>query len=170
MRSRPLTIGMVLTLAAGAALSCANPVHGDAVDALGGEVGGVGPGPRHRPGQPCLVCHGGDGPAPDFAIGGTIYATRAGPAPLPDVRVVLRDAAGVERTAVSNEVGNFWIPTGAWSPTYPVFVRLDYTALGKPAISAEMVTRIGGNGGCAFCHYGSDNETFHMPHVFMSDK
>ena len=41
-----------------------------------GDFDGISPGPTHRAGQQCLVCHGGDGPGPDFAFAGTIYATR----------------------------------------------------------------------------------------------
>jgi hypothetical protein len=160
----------LLFAAGGASSSCANPVHSDAVDAQGGEAPGVREGPTHRPGQPCLVCHGGDGPGPDFSFGGTIYATRAGKEALPGVTVVLRDATGTERRETTNEVGNFYITKDTWSPTMPVLVRLEYTPRGQKTITSEMVSRVGGNGGCAYCHFDPDNTATHMPHVYMSEK
>ena len=66
---------------------------------------------------------------------------------------------------VSNASGNFYISKIEWSPTNPVFVRLDYNRVSK-----DMVSRIGGRGDCAYCHYGADNEASHMPHVYMSEK
>ena len=146
-------------------VACPNPNHTDAISDLGGEVDGVGPGPRHRPGQPCLTCHGGSGPGPDFVIGGTIYATRNGTAALSGVAVVLTDAAQSHKTLTSNDVGNFYLPSEQWTPTYPISVKLVYGGVTK-----EMNSLIGRNGGCAFCHYGSDNEASHMPPVFMSDQ
>jgi hypothetical protein len=56
-----------------AAVGCDDPVHDDAVTALGGEDPNVPIGALHRPGQPCLVCHGGSGPAAlAFSVGGTV--------------------------------------------------------------------------------------------------
>ena len=169
---RPLSLFTLIVLAAGAAAStsCANPVHSDAVAALGDEAPGVGPGPTHRPGQPCLVCHGGDGPGPDFAIGGTIYAKRNGADALPGVTVSLTDATGATKTPVSNAVGNFYLTQQEWSPTFPIFVRLLYTDPNTKKVTVkDMSTRMGGNGACAFCHHGPDNETFHMPPVYLSE-
>jgi hypothetical protein len=33
-----------------------------------------------------------------------------------------------------------------------------------------METRIARSGGCAFCHYGADEEATHMPPVFLRQK
>ena len=41
----PRSAWLVVALGAAASASCFNPVHSDAVNALGGEGGGVGPGP-----------------------------------------------------------------------------------------------------------------------------
>ena len=61
------------------ARATSNPVHDNEVAALGPEDPSVPPGPDHRPGQPCLVCHGGSGPASaQFAVGGTVYAAQIG--------------------------------------------------------------------------------------------
>ncbi|CAN5923878.1 hypothetical protein BH11MYX4_BH11MYX4_68230 [soil metagenome] len=170
MQNLSLLTLIVLAAGAAASASCANPVHSDAVAALGDEAPGERPGSTHRAGQPCLVCHGGDGPGPDFAIGGTIYAKRNGGQARPGVTVSLTDATGSTKTPVSNEVGNFYLTKQEWSPSYPVFVSLLYTdPITKKVVSKDMISRIGGNGGCGFCHHGPDNETFHMPPVFLSE-
>lgn len=159
---RPQHLLLCLGLAA-----CPNPNHADAVDALGDEANGVGPGPNHRPGQPCLTCHGGSGPGPDFVIGGTIYAVRNGTQALSGVQVSITDANGSPAPSrlVSNSVGNFYLESERWSPTYPLAVSLTYDGQTK-----KMNSLIGRNGGCAFCHYGPDDEASHMPPVFMSDQ
>ena len=169
-----------LVVAALGAVACINPVHQDEVAALGGEVNNETPGEDHRPGQPCLVCHGGQGPGPDFAIAGTVYRTRgvggereaalARPRDGSEsVTVVLTDAARTEHRNVANGVGNFFVRSNDWAPVYPVRVRLEYRGSGKTA-DKEMVSFIGRNGGCASCHHGKDNEPSHMPPVFMFDK
>ena len=167
MRLLPLLPFVALVLVA----ACANPVRADAVAALGDEAPGVSPGPEHRPGQPCLTCHGGDGPGPDFAIAGTIFETRGSDKPLKGVAVTLTDANRDTRQPVSNTVGNFYLRAAEWSPTFPVFVSLTYAdpATGKN-VSIDMLTRLGGNGGCASCHHGADNEPSHMPPVFLRQK
>ena len=55
--------------------SCADdPVDDMAVAALGDEVPNIPPGPYHRAGQPCSVCHGGQGPASTvFSMAGTVF-------------------------------------------------------------------------------------------------
>ncbi|MDB5216578.1 MAG: hypothetical protein JWO86_4505 [Myxococcaceae bacterium] len=152
------------TLAAFASTSCFDPVHSDEVNALGGEVNGVGPGPNHRPGQPCRACHGGSGPAsPEFTIAGTVYAQRDVAAAKSGVTVTITDATGATRQLTSNDVGNFYISIDQWSPVFPVNVKLDF-----PGVPTKgMVTPIGRNGACASCHYGADNELTHMPPVFL---
>jgi len=130
----------------------------------------VRPGPNHRPGQDCLTCHGGDGPgSPDFSIAGTIYSARNVLEPLAGASVVLTDAKGSTRSAVTNEVGNFYIAADRWSPSYPLFVELDDPRADEGGVK-KMATRIGRYGGCAFCHYGSDDEPTHMPPVFLRQK
>ena len=148
--------------------SCVDPVHDDAVSALGGEAAGVEPGARHRPGQPCLACHDGRGPGkPDFSAAGTIYATRSGTAPLQDAQVTLQDATGSMHVTKTNDVGNFYVTKSEWSPTFPVFVRLDFNGMRK-----IMQTRIGQTADCGYCHAGPrpKGDPVHMPPVFMEDK
>jgi cytochrome c553 len=165
MSTRRLASVLLGIVSAGAAASCFDPVHADAVAELGPEKNGERPGARHRAGQPCLVCHGGKGPgSPEFSVAGTVYATRGGGAPLGDVDVVLTDAAKHEERLVTNEVGNFYARADQLTPDFPLFVRLEYGGTTK-----EMTTRIGGNGACASCHRG-DGDDAHMPGVFMRDK
>lgn len=166
MRALPFVILAALALAAGT--SCANPVHTDAVAALGDEAPGVPPGETHRAGQPCSTCHGGEGPGPDFAVAGTIYEARGVAKAMPGVTVTLTDANGDSRQPLSNEVGNFFLRSQDWAPAYPVYASLSYVdpVTGKKD-SATMISRIGGNRGCAFCHHGADNEPSHMPPVYL---
>ena len=64
-------------LLAAAVVACVDESHELQVQALGGEAPGVSPGPLHRPGQPCLVCHGEPGPASHkFVMAGTVYAVQ----------------------------------------------------------------------------------------------
>ena len=164
-------LGYVMAaLAASSSASCIDPVHSDEVAALGPEDEGVRMGPTHRPGQPCLVCHSAPGPGIQFVIAGTIFLSRGGGLPAAGTNVEISDATGknVLQTVQTNEVGNFYISADQWSPgpTFPLFMRLvDERAevMGKK----EMQTAIGRNGGCAFCHYGDDNQPTHMPPVFL---
>lgn len=163
-------LSMAAALVATMSVSCFDPVHADQVAALGPEVPGVPEGKFHRAGQPCRTCHGGDGPGdPEWSIAGTVYRVRGEPTAIDAVRVIVRDssAPAAERTLTSNAVGNFYIAMGDWSPTFPVFVRLEYGE-GPTLRTAEMLTPIGRNGGCNFCHYGADNEPTHMPPVFLA--
>jgi len=144
--------------------ACLDPQHGDAVEDLGPEVAGIRTGPTHRAGQPCTTCHSGKGPgSPEFVAAGTIYASRINLVAMPGVTVVLTDANGSTETAVSNEVGNFYIESSRWSPTYPVHVELQSGAFTK-----QMKTRIGRNAGCGFCHQGTGDSS-HSPAVFLKD-
>ncbi|CAN5923943.1 hypothetical protein BH11MYX4_BH11MYX4_31880 [soil metagenome] len=158
----------VTLLIALASVSCLDPVHSDAVAALGGEKNGESPGPFHRAGQPCLTCHSGQGPgSPEFSVAGTIYATRTGTDGLAGVQVTLLDANGSSHVAQTNRVGNFYVVKTDWDPAYPLFVRLDLD--GKKKV---MKTRIGGQGACAFCHNGprpGGNGTKMSP-VFFEDR
>src|SRR5690606_33596927 len=78
MRRAPraaLSIPLVAALAALGATACGDPVLDARIEALGGEVDGVEPGEFHRPGQPCVLCHGKyGGEEPEMSVGGTIFA------------------------------------------------------------------------------------------------
>lgn len=156
-----LAVVPALVLAASAA-SCMDPVHSDAVDALGPEAAGVPEGPTHRPGQPCTVCHGGSGPgSPEFSVAGTVYVTRDARDPAIGADVVLTDARGASRTFRTNEVGTFYSSKAEWVPAFPLQVTVSYGGTSKP-----MKTLVGGDGGCARCHRDPE-DSGHMPHVYV---
>jgi hypothetical protein len=139
-------LALLLVLAAPAA--CMDPVHDDAVKALGPEAPGVPPGPLHRPGQPCLTCHGGEGPADsEFSLAGTVYLLQYEEVPAPSATVVIEDVDGVAGTVTTNEVGSFWVNADKWRPTYPLELSVKYGI-----ITSRMNGNVGRAGSCADCH------------------
>lgn len=82
-------------------------------DSLGPETG-VEPGPLHRPGQPCLACHGEDYSPGDavFAVAGTVYLRASDPVGLEGAVVTLVDDAGRELSVTTNRAGNFMVQVG----------------------------------------------------------
>jgi len=143
--------------------SCMNPVHDEAVIALGDEAPGVRKGPLHRPGQPCLTCHGGDGPGPDFETAGTVYERRGETAPAANVVVNLEDSTGQKHTVTTNTAGNFYVETRRFTPTYPLYVTLT-----RGDTKQEMTTRIGRRGGCADCHRAGGSQAL-VPAVYLEE-
>ena len=131
----------------GALASC-DPVHSDAVSALGGEAPGVRTGPLHRPGQPCLLCHDGKvGDPGEFSVAGTIFLNATGATPAPGVVVTLTSANGATHTLTSNAAGNFYASPGQFTPAYPMSVVLT-----SSSTVVRMSTLIGRAGACATCH------------------
>jgi hypothetical protein len=127
-------------------VGCADPVREQAVAALGGEDPGVEPGPLHRPGQPCLVCHDAAGPSV-FSLAGTVYARPEGRVPVAKVTVELIDADGQAFKAVTNCAGNFLVRPEDYTPRYPLWVTL---AVGDQKI--DMESPVFRDGSCASCH------------------
>ena len=130
--------------------ACVDVVHEDQVQALGGEQPGVPPGPLHRPGQPCLVCHGGSGPAStQFSLAGTITLTQGQPDPASGAQVTLEDISGNVVTFTTNQAGNFFVPLQSYAPQYPL--QVNGVMLGmNPA--PPMSTHISREGSCCGCH------------------
>lgn len=160
MRRAAVALGAALALAGFA--SCIDPIHQRNVEDLGGEQDGIRPGPRHRAGQPCLVCHGGQGPGePDFSFGGTVYETEGATTPAPNVVVRITDAKGREVTRTTNDVGNFYVRREELDPAFPAKVKLER---GKD--TAEMGSVIGGTGSCADCHVGAGGPS-KVPRVYL---
>ena len=157
---RPLSF----SLFAIAFAACGDPAHSQAVDDLGPEAPGVEEGPLHRPGQPCVTCHGASGPGPKFTVGGTVYAAEGRPEPAPGIVVNLTDARNRSASVRTNQVGNFYLEEKEWDPTYPVSVSL---AVGTRAI--DMRTKVGRSGSCADCHRGPGGPAT-MPGVFVEAK
>ena len=125
---------------------------------------------EHRPGQPCLLCHGTGHltkpPGGDvFVIAGTVYGTIDADEDdgLEDVAVVITDAQDREFTAMTNSAGNFMIDvdSGAsaprdkgkgklgipFTPTYPLSV-----VIRRDADEQVMRSHIWRDGSCAHCH------------------
>jgi hypothetical protein len=180
LRSRSL----VLLLLAAAAIACGDPAHDQAVSALGGEKGGVEPGPNHRPGQPCVVCHGGSGPASaQFSIGGTVFAIKGQPDPLVNAIVHITDSKGSTQDVTTNQAGNFYIPLSKWAPSYPLMkISIDcgpltsqspYTCgtgdANTPPATATMNTHVGREGSCAACHFGVPGPATRGPIYLATD-
>jgi hypothetical protein len=136
------------TLAAVASTSCVDEVHEQEVAALGSEQGQ--PGPTHRPGQPCLVCHGGLGPAKEvFSIGGTVYETQGGGDPAVGAVILIEDILGNTCNATSNTAGNFFLTPGQCSPHYPTDPTVTSA---NGSVLQQMETHVGRDGSCADCH------------------
>jgi hypothetical protein len=130
------------------ACACGDPTHDDAVSALGPEAPGVRPGPMHRPGQPCLACHGGDGPGnPTMAFAGTVYSSDASETPVPNALVRVADADGRGYEVTTNCAGNFWAPADDFTLTFPA-----NGAVTTPGAARVMLTHTNRAGSCSDCH------------------
>ena len=141
----PIVAALLLGLCAGA---CSDPIRTRAVDELGGEDPATPVGPLHRPGQPCLVCHGADGPAESrFSLAGTVYQLPDTVEPLGDVTVRFIDSTGAQYRVVSNCAGNFYVGAANFEPAWPVWMKIEWKSL-----SQEMISPSFREGSCAECH------------------
>ncbi len=138
---------LILTLSASLAfvLGCRyDPVPQHIINDLGPEEGT--PSALHRPGQPCVVCHGAYGGAsPPLAVAGTLFSVQDGAlTPASGILVTIVDSAGQTRKACSNKAGNFSVALDNWADAaYP---------LNPVAGGITMVSLIGRDGSCASCH------------------
>jgi hypothetical protein len=132
-------------------VACVDETHEEEVAALGPEQSGVPPGPTHRPGQPCLACHGGSGPAKtQFSLGGTVYETQGQTMPSVGSTVLIEDIEGnLWTTSPTNSAGNFFVLLSDFAPHYPA----QPTVIPENgANSISMATHIARDGSCADCH------------------
>jgi hypothetical protein len=137
--------------AASGSVACVDETHEEEVAALGPEQSGVPPGPTHRPGQPCLTCHGGSGPAKtQFSLGGTVYETEGQTMPSVGSEVLVEDIEGnLWTTSPTNSAGNFFVLLSDFAPHYPA----QPTVIPEDgAQSILMTTHIARDGSCADCH------------------
>jgi hypothetical protein len=147
-----------------ALLSCSDPVHDSAVQSLGPEDPLVSPGPGHRPGQPCLACHGGSGPAiARFIVGGTVYAKQGGGQPADRALVAIEDVDGHIVTATTNSVGNFYVSVGESALRYPTQVLVSSPNGDQ---TSQMFSLSNRDGSCADCHFSPPGPTSPGP-VFL---
>jgi len=147
----------------------ADPVQDHLVDSLGGEAPGVPTGPLHRPGQPCLACHGHYGPAnSQFSFGGTVYQDLASQKPLVDALVHLVDSKGREFDAGVNCAGNFFVQKADYDPAFPVGVMIQFGSFNGMPFTKAMDSPIYREGSCAMCHVGAGNSDT-TSHIYLSD-
>ena len=131
------------------ATSCTNPVKDHEIARLGPEADGVSPGPEHRPGQPCVLCHSDGGTAKGkFAIAGTVYTTSKADKGVDKVKIFILDGANADRQTTSNAVGNFFIRDEEWPDlTYPFKTGVEVGTTG-----IKMQSTVNREGSCNFCH------------------
>lgn len=151
---------LLALLAAPALVACGDPVIDAKIEALGDEIPGVAPGEHHRPGQPCLVCHGAyKGITPKMSVAGTIFSTPSRgtnePVPVEGVIVTVTDSFGDVKTKTTNCIGNFYITEDEWLPGFPLAAKIEYPTPSGGTSPVYMSTRIGRDGSCASCHQGN---------------
>lgn len=120
---------------------------------------------RHRPGEPCLLCHGQDVPLPnpEFTVAGTVYDEIDAPSDegLGGVEVIIVDADDRRWTTVSNRAGNFYFSRKL---PYPLTVKIK-----RGDVVSTMQTRIWRNGSCAHCH-GPEPDEASVGRVFVDEE
>jgi hypothetical protein len=126
-------------------------------DQLGPEV--TERGPLHRPGQPCMWCHGGPAAsANEFLVAGTVYRRESDATGANGATVTIVDATGATFVATTNAAGNFFVTSGggrgregqlavAAPPVFPLTV-----SVAAGGIEKRMRSQIGREGSCATCH------------------
>lgn len=147
MRLSREVLAAVVALAA--AFAACDPVHDDAVSALGDEAPGVHRGPLHRPGQPCVTCHDGAlGNPPKFTVAGTIYQTASSLTPAAGATVTLTSSDGSQPfSTTTNAAGNFYVVPREYTPVFPMKVAVTYQGA-----TVQMTTHVGRDSSCADCH------------------
>lgn len=112
--------------------------------------------PDMMPGEACLSCHSGNTDGPQFRFAGTVYNSGSqgercfGAA---GVKVVIKDAKGVEHEFTSNDAGNFY--------TQEVF-ETPYTAYVVAGGQTLPMTTPQTNGDCNSCHRVGGAASMHI--------
>lgn len=143
---------LALALLAGCLGSTPDEAEAEALGDTDHHYGGE-PGPQHRPGQPCLLCHG-------FQLAGTVYRFADDRAGVQGARVHVMDGEGRSFTATTNSSGNFYVTRGGeleedddgevelpYALAYPLEVEIEHEGVARP-----MRSRIWREGSCAHCH------------------
>lgn len=170
--SRRWSVYLGIWLGASLIVSCTDPVVDNAIAQLGEDPGE--PGPEHRPGQPCVLCHQSGGPAKaHFAVAGTIYDT---PDPktakgVEGVQILLVDSGGTypRVPVLTNKAGNFYVKEEDW-PTlqFPMHAKIY-----KDATHGDLMqSQIGREPSCAGCHHDprrgvSDDQFGALGHIYL---
>jgi hypothetical protein len=169
MRARGSLLFLMVGVAIGASSACFNdPTHDRQVDDQGEDPTGRRNGPLHRAGQPCLVCHDGRGTASAvFSVAGTIYRSHDVASGVQNAEVTVTDANGTSVTALTNEVGNFYLTRDQFDPTYPITTSVAYTGpVSGTRVVSPMATFIGRDGSCAKCHLDPEGPSS-VAHVYV---
>lgn len=167
--AHPAPIVASLFAASVALVACGNPIQDARIDALGGEDPAVPPSDIHRPGQPCLLCHGPyKGAQPEMTVAGTIYGyswdaahAKDDAIPVANVEIEISDSFGTSPDAPvkTNCAGNFYLTKEQWNPSFPLRVAIRYPVEGEPnGERVSMGTRISREGSCNACHVGAPNQ------------
>ena len=160
---KAIVIGLLLLGPGGCASLPADPVQADAVAALGPEDGVTPPGPNHRSGQPCLVCHSDAGGKHVFSVAGTVYRRQDTMDVFGGAKVLLLDSAGHTATVTTNCAGNFYLTPDQFLPTYPLWTTVSFGM-----VSIDMESMVHRDGSCAGCHADPASQTS-AGHVFLTD-
>lgn len=129
-------------------LAACDPVGADEVAALGGELPGTRPGPLHRAGQPCLLCHDGAfGDPVEFSVAGTVFVTPEDRSPAHGAQIEITAADDARMTFTANEAGNFYVEASRWRPQFPLQVSVTYQDE-----TNTMRSLVGRDGACGSCH------------------
>jgi hypothetical protein len=137
------------------------------IAALGPEDPEVPPSEVHRPGQPCLLCHGPyKGASPEMSVAGTIYgyawdSNDPKPIPVQGVTIELFDTFKTSPPVVptTNCAGNFYVTKDKWDPAFPLAAAIRYPVPNEPmGQRISMGTRISRDGSCGGCHVGQPNQ------------
>lgn len=162
MRRTDILLGCALLSAC-----TSDPVREDALDALGPEKPGVEPGPLHRPNQPCILCHGGTGPGNAvFSLAGTVYAEQNSLQPLPNALVRFVDSNKRHYEVATNCAGNFFVDENAFSPTFPIWMAIQFGNVGGQPLVIPMSTPSFRGRSCADCHRDPPSENS-VGHVYL---
>lgn len=145
----PLVCGAALALSA-----CGDPARDEAIAALGPETAFVSPGPMHRPGQPCLLCHQDGSQAIAFTLAGTVYLDTSSNQAAPNVNVYILDSANNVYTTTTNCAGNFYVLPTEYAPAFPFWVTLK-----GGNVRRDMDSPVYRDGSCAGCHVGAPGPT-----------
>jgi hypothetical protein len=153
-----------MTRLAGLVLCALLAAGGCSLDPRRDELGSSdrGNGPLHRAGQPCLVCH-------SFALAGTVYRHADDADGLSGASVDVTDGAGHQFSALTNEVGNFYVEVRAgssggggrrggtnipWELVFPLQLKVHLGSVEK-----TMRTPAQRAGSCAECHSEASAES-----------
>lgn len=138
---------------------------------------------EHRPGQPCLTCHGADyAPGDDvFAVAGTIYLRAGDSNGVEGARIDMVDADGNAFSATTNRVGNFMVEVDTdlsaprqrgkgraeipWDPVFPLEVTVS-----RGDLEQEMESYVWRDGSCAGCHTGPADGVDSVARVWLIEE